>query len=205
MADSNSNEGFSRWIARPETLVALSAIVLSVCGLAISIYEAGLIRQSQAASVWPFVQVGASMSPEQESIFVHNTGVGPARIQAANVSYRGETRSSWTDAMRELTDDEELSLDAYYSVVNGQVLPADSERESVFRLTSHGDADRTKLVESLRRAIGANELDVTLCYCSVYEECWVTRMQDVFAGMRGVESEGVEAVSDCSVVTRSGI
>ncbi len=48
---------FSTWIMLPQTLIGLSAVLLSVCGLFIAIYEASLIRQAQRASVWPYVEV----------------------------------------------------------------------------------------------------------------------------------------------------
>ena len=35
---------FSDWIRSPQTMIALSAVILSVCGLFISMYEASLIR-----------------------------------------------------------------------------------------------------------------------------------------------------------------
>lgn len=36
---------FSDWIRSPQTMIALSAVLLSVCGLFISIYETTLIRE----------------------------------------------------------------------------------------------------------------------------------------------------------------
>ncbi len=52
-------------------LVALSALLLSVCGLFISIYEASLIRRSQRASVWPYVEVTAGIHNRQIDLRVH--------------------------------------------------------------------------------------------------------------------------------------
>ncbi len=52
---------FSTWIMRPQTLIGLSALLLSLCGLSIAIYEASLIRQALRASVWPYVEVSETV------------------------------------------------------------------------------------------------------------------------------------------------
>ncbi len=68
---------FSEWIRSPQTMIALSAVLLSVCGLFISIYETSLIREQQLASVWPNVEVSPSINDGDLKIFVQNTGIGP--------------------------------------------------------------------------------------------------------------------------------
>lgn len=92
-SEGTDHQPFSKWITRPETLIGLSALLLSLCGLFIAIYEASLIRQSQRASVWPYVEVGGTINPDRISLRVQNTGVGPARIRAAAVTYKGETQA----------------------------------------------------------------------------------------------------------------
>ncbi|MEM6337563.1 MAG: hypothetical protein AAF752_13415, partial [Bacteroidota bacterium] len=53
--------GGRRWYQNAEMVVALSALVLSLCGISVALYEASLIRQAQRASVWPNIEVGASL------------------------------------------------------------------------------------------------------------------------------------------------
>lgn len=44
MIEENVEESFADWITSPQMLVGLSAILLSLCGLFVSIYEASLMR-----------------------------------------------------------------------------------------------------------------------------------------------------------------
>jgi hypothetical protein len=103
MIEENVEESFSDWISSPQMLVGLSAILLSLCGLFVSIYEASLMRQQQRASAWPHVEVGPSFSGRSVELVVRNTGVGPARIRAANVTHRDGVRSDWDTLLRSVT------------------------------------------------------------------------------------------------------
>lgn len=62
-SDSESErESLSSWLGQPQTMIGLAAILLSLCGLFISLYEASLIRRQQRASAWPHVEVSPSLS-----------------------------------------------------------------------------------------------------------------------------------------------
>ena len=187
-------------------LVGLSALLLSLCGLFISIYEASLIRQAQRASVWPYVQIGASLSPGRINLWVQNTGVGPARIQAASVTYKGETKARWWDLILNDLGANVDSVGFYHSMINGRVLPTNSEGETFFRITKGSGPAMRELFASLRREILAGTIDVTVCYCSVYDECWISSMQDLLKRSRGVEPPSDSQVVDgCEAVKPSGI
>lgn len=205
MSGTEHSLRFSKWIARPQSLIALSALVLSVCGVFIAIYEAALVRRQQRASVWPYVEVAASMTREEIEVWVHNVGVGPARVRAAAVSQGGETRKDWADLIRRAGVDLK-EMGSYYSLISGTVLPRDSEPEVIFRLTEEDGAAAPELIAVLRREILEGQIDVTLCYCSVYDECWTSGLQDVIQRSRGVETAvGERRVDDCDRAPRSGI
>ncbi len=133
-AETEDPASFSRWIARPQSLIALSAVLLSVCGVFIATYEATLVRRQQRASVWPHLEVAASMSRERVELWVKNVGIGPARVRTAAVSQGGETRKDWADLIRRAGVDPK-EVGSYYSLINGRVLPLDSEREVIWRVT----------------------------------------------------------------------
>ncbi len=204
-AESGESVSFATWISRPQSIIALAAVVLSVCGLFIAIYEAALIRREQRASVWPYLEVGASVEASRFEIRVRNTGVGPARVHAAAVSVEGETVSDWADLLRRAGSDAE-EPGFYYSLIRGRVLPRDSESEVIFRVTDASGEAASALIESLSREMMAGRLDVTVCYCSVYEECWTSRLQDLFQRSRAVEIPvGDASVASCDRAPRSAI
>ncbi len=200
---------FSTWIMRPQTLIGLSALLLSLCGLSIAIYEASLIRQAQRASVWPYVEVSASIHRDRISLRVQNSGVGPARIRAAAVTYKGETQANWSDLIRSVVRDDTVRVrvkNLYTSFINGRVFPPDSPQETIFRVVADSGVTSPAFITLLQDAIYDHRVDVAVCFCSVYEECWISNLQNMIRRTRGdaMPNESRE-VDDCDSMQRSGI
>lgn len=201
---------FSEWIRSPQTMIALSAVLLSVCGLFISIYETSLIREQQRASVWPNVEIAPSINPGDLKIFVQNTGVGPARIQTASVIYKDDVKADWGEVVRAIKYDKVDNMSSYQSLINGRVLPFNSNQELIFRIQSPSDKPESDLAGKLSKAILNEELDVRLCYCSVYDECWTASMLDVTKRAQGKavltrEERKVERCLGIEGIEESGI
>ena len=202
--ERNREESLSQWLRRPQTMIGLSAVVLSLCGLFVATYEAMLLRQHQRASVWPHVEVHASLTPDRVRLMVQNTGVGPARIRAAAVTFDGQRYDDWEGVFRTILD-ERGTLNAYQSLISGRVLPSGSPEETIL-LVAVDDGDAAPaLVSALRSEIIDGNFDVELCYCSVYEECWTTSMQDIINRMRGVDAAGSRQIDSCRDSPSSGI
>lgn len=204
MSESGSKPPtFAAWIVRPQTLLALSALLLSLCGLFVAFYEAALIRRAQRASVWPYVQVAASINDDGIELWVQNTGIGPARIRAAGLTHDGELVANWSALTQRLLDGD--GSYTYKSLINGQVLPVDSEREVIFAV-AEASGSTPALVAALRRGLLEGSVDVEVCYCSVYDECWTASLQNVLARSRGDEVPvDAPVVDDCDAVQRSRI
>jgi hypothetical protein len=94
MSKETDNQSFGNWLSEPQTMIGISAIILSVCGLFVSFYEASIIREHQRASVWPNIEIGPSFTSGQLAFHVTNTGIGPAKVEAVNVSYKGDVMES---------------------------------------------------------------------------------------------------------------
>ncbi len=186
------------WLAGPQVL-GVAAIVLSVCGLFVSIYQATLARQAQRASVWPHVVIAPSLKGESLRLWVQNTGVGPARIETAVARVDGETASGWNEVVSRLELPPEGGQESYRSLVGGRVLPAGSDVEGVLEISGAAWAS------GFWTAIMEGRVDIELCYCSVFEECWLTRLQTVAGRMRGAPGESARAVKRCEAVGSSGI
>ena len=202
-ARPSDSQRFGAWIRQPETLIALSAVLLSVCGLGIALYEASLIRAAQRASVWPHVEVAASLTDGRVTLWTQNTGVGPARIEAAALSFQDESLPTWSSMLSRVGVPDD-SLAYYKSLLNGRVLPAASEKEAIFEVTSSSAA--AAFTEAVASAVWDGSIDVEVCYCSVYDECWTTSLRDTFMGMRpDAELRSPQAVRHCTASKRSGI
>lgn len=197
---------FSDWIKSPQTMIALSAVVLSVCGLFISIYETSLIREQQRASVWPNVQVTPSFKSDTLKIFVQNTGIGPARIMNASMKYKGELINNW-DHLKSAFDYEEKDISDIQSLVSGEVVPPSTEKELIYRVASTATNQNKDLVYQMSTSISNMDIDLEVCYCSVYDECWTTKLSYVEKRFRGekVPTREERRVSKCSIQEQSGI
>ncbi|NBC25731.1 MAG: hypothetical protein GVY08_07790 [Bacteroidetes bacterium] len=197
---------FSDWIRSPQTMIALSAVVLSVCGLFISIYETSLIRAQQRASVWPNVEIQPSLRSDSLKIFVVNSGIGPARIMNAFLTYQDSVQEDWFDVVGEFDFSPDETTD-YHSLIKGRVLPPNSGQELIFRITSIAESQESNLAMQMGRAILEKNMDINICYCSVYDECWTTRLSHLIDRSNGEQIPSREdlRVSSCSAMKQSGI
>ena len=173
--DARPDESFSEWIAEPQTMIGLSAVLLSLCGLFVSIYETRLIRQEQRASVWPRVSVLPSVSTESDTVAigVQNSGIGPARVRAARIEHEGKWKASWQDLLESV---DQSGASRNVDLLNSQVL-SPGEEETVFTVVSDSSERIPGALPLLAQEIWNGDVDLVLCYCSVYDQCWITTMQ----------------------------
>ena len=163
------------------------------------------MRREQRAAVWPYVEVEASLTSSRFEVRLRNVGVGPARVRAAAVSRDGAAVRSWSDLIRGAgVDPEQVAW--YFSLARGRVLPRDSDAEVIFRLAPEDVAVAPDLIERLSREAYEGKIDVAICYCSVYDECWTSRLQDLVQRSRGLEAfDGGRSVESCDAAPRSAI
>ena len=87
------------WYREPESFIALAALVVSISAVAVGIYEATLQRAHDRAEVWPHVEVGTFTTSTDATLYIENTGVGPAVISSIVFSLDGKPRTSWDDLL----------------------------------------------------------------------------------------------------------
>ena len=149
-------------------LVGLCAIFISVATLAVYIYQARIMQSQQHASVWPYVEWGTS-NIDRFYLEVYNKGIGPALIK--NVTFKIDGKS--TNELNELFDmilghnREKFSIITSYSI--GRVM-APGESFKIFDIPNKLHAHK---VDS---AISAHEMELEICYCSIYNDCWTTKV-----------------------------
>ena len=146
----------------PELTVALSAILVSLCALGVSLYEARIMREQQRAAVWPYVEILPSNNSEGSSLNLYNKGTGPAKIQAVTVSNDGTHWKNWQELLDALPG--ENSIRFRYSTMNGRVLASNDALEAI-RMSAKDAATIGPYLQNI---------DISICYCSVYDDCWFT-------------------------------
>ncbi len=161
------------------SLISLLAIGLSICALLVSVFEVSAIRDETRFQVWPFISIGTGYSSEGFRIGIENKGVGPAKIRDITFTFDGErldapSRSAMFNALIEKTlgEAEKFDYGLYrMSDPEGGVMSAD-ESTDLFAVPWENSTGR------IRRLAGIwqDRLFVTVCYCSVYEDCWVAEL-----------------------------
>lgn len=152
-------------------VLAWSAMFLSAVSAFGVIWQTKVASDQREAAVWPYVQAypGRSSSDPLFDISLVNAGVGPAVIRYFAVRVDNKPVRSWRQFLAAVSDDERVQQAAFgEGVVQG----------SGFVLTPNTpvSAFRTRVPEAVN-ALAApawSRIDVSFCYCSVFDRCWLS-------------------------------
>ena len=153
-------------------LFAVPAMLISVAVAYFAFEQAEATKKIQVSSVWPNVSYDFSNISEdgkrEISMLATNRGVGPARIAAMEVSYLGEAYRDIRSLMRACCVDKGGSIGVVVQNINGEVIAPGEEIDFV-HLTPELSGEQTYARFNKLRPV----LRVRLCYCSVFDECWI--------------------------------
>lgn len=155
---------------KSEVIVAVAAIAVSVMTLFVYIYQARIMIAQQHTSVWPHLEVSdtyTSTDAEQDFYFeVSNKGVGPALVKQTKLTLDGKPYANSMEMLGDLLGEKQRdSLWILYSSVSNRVL-APGDQVKIFHIKNWKGA-RIPNIEVKR-------IRFTVCYCSIYDDCWST-------------------------------
>lgn len=156
--------------------VALSALVLSIVSVAIAIHHGHTMEKLVAANSWPSIEIATSNADDQGQkdlrLVVSNVGIGPARIEKFIVRYDGEPVADARDLLRHCCATADLPAERQpllvTSAVLGRVLPAREKINVLHFRYDDANADIWNRLDAAR-----SHLSMQVCYCSVFDECWI--------------------------------
>lgn len=150
----------------PTAYMSMLALLMSFSALMVALFEAVAVRAEQKADVWPYLEVSDGFSADGYSITVTNKGVGPARVRSLAMTLRGQSyRDLDSMILATLGPEQAFSYELYRtSNIAPGVLSAD-ETTDLFQVPWE---DRTRSLSQ----VWASELEIEVCYCSVYDDCW---------------------------------
>jgi len=144
-----------KWYRNPEMIVALSALLIGLVTAFTSIYSAYVDRAYSRAAVWPRLEILRSFNLDSFSYSVTNNGTGPALIKHAKIKYGSKYIERWSD-VKKITGIKQ-------SHIGNRTL---SPQNTITPLSYKG--------EDAEMFLTADEsIGIELCYCSIYDECWV--------------------------------
>jgi hypothetical protein len=129
-----------------------------------------------AANSWPFLAYGSGINTvdgvTRAQMRVYNSGVGPAKIESAELVWKGVAYRKSRDFLAACcefdAENENLKFDS--SLLSNIVLPPGQFTESI-GLAQKTDA---KAFAALQTAMFSRDLQLNICYCSIFDECWRT-------------------------------
>jgi hypothetical protein len=151
--------------SRTDRILAICAIISAFAAVAIAVYETRITRTHQKASVWPsLLQYNTAM----DGIYtreVENRGLGPALVRTFQVSVDGAPVASWNQAIEALTGEIPGNF-IYGGLGEGHILlPGRPYRLLIL--------DWELLGQHVHREVNRGRLTTEICYCSLYDDCWV--------------------------------
>ena len=166
-----------RWF---DITIAVCLLLVSVSSLIVAIvHSRTLERMADAnarlveANSWPFLSYATGNRVGEKAsidLGIVNDGVGPAKIQAMELRWKGVPHRNVLEFLQACCGYRFNPSDGLQvSIVQGRVLRAG---ESIhFLVLPETDADKDAW-NQLNRIRISPDLNVNVCFCSVFNECW---------------------------------
>lgn len=146
---------------RPDMIIALSALLVSLVTAAASIHSAMTNRQYARASLWPNLIVGMSYNDTGFSYLAMNRGTGPAKIEYMQVKIDGKPVKNWQELSQHLPG-------TVKNIEQSQLVGNTITANQVLAGFVLKNPDNARAMYEL-----ADKVEINTCYCSVYDECWM--------------------------------
>lgn len=152
-------------------IVAVSAVLIGVCALFVSIVQTNLQRKQSYAAAWPYLEISTDMLENQFYFRVTNKGAGPAIVKKIRLTYNAKPYDSIVTLAREITGKQDTSLAYFWDRLEKRVI-APQEQILYLILPQREDAERFDAA--------TKNIHLRIAYASVYEQLWVAfENQDV--------------------------
>lgn len=161
--------------------VAFCALFVSVVSLAVAILHGRTMEQMAEANArlvsansWPFLagSVGTDTDSGEPKIHmrVDNNGVGPAKIESAQLVWRGVAYRTDEDFLKACCGFGPASARPDSDLLMNEVLHAGGKDAYLEFKRSYDPA----VFDKLQRAMLSRDFQLIVCYCSIFDECWAS-------------------------------
>lgn len=160
-----------------DRILAISAIFVSACALAVSVYQTRILSMEKDAAVWPYLRIGTSWHEQQFILSVSNDGIGPAIIQNMTYELEDTTFQMIHQVVRHLIENdtflsnniEEIS---YANIENEGTAMRAGENKNIFQISNVPN----DVIKRIQHYMYVEKIKIKIDYCSIYNKCW--RNQD---------------------------
>ena len=157
-----------------DNVLSASAAVVAVCALAVSAYQAIIMRQQLKQSAWPYLIQGNSGTTTYSRI-VQNVGLGPALVRSFIIEVDGRPVHYWGEA-RELVEARAATplpalpanAKTYGSTLSRGLVLLPGTPFEIYHTEDSAVSAR------MRAVLNDDRVRMRVCYCSLYNDCWIT-------------------------------
>lgn len=179
---SNAVHGGRPWL---DMVVAVAALVTSVVSITVAVRHGVTMEKLVEAQSWPHVELDSSNLVDGKAnvaLTLRSSGSGPSKVKALSISYAGIPVHNWPELIRACcasdrkADVATLLRETAGMVVTGtpagQVL-LPNDRAMILSLP------RTEANAALWKRLdnGRAKLRFEVCFCSVFDECYVSALR----------------------------
>ena len=189
-----------------ELVIAGAVVAISLASLFTAVYQSFVMRRTLEASVWPRVEWENSNYDEERRVHaitfgLANHGVGPARIVRVEILFKGESVGNEEALLRKCcvdgTTPEERSATlrrltergdfmTFTSTLDGSAL-APSQKRVLFEFERPA-AESPAIGVWNQLNMVRDQLELRVCYCSVFDDCWNARARAYVQAAEQVDS-----------------
>lgn len=171
-----------RWL---DISLGVAAGIVSLVSLWLGLHSAHSMEKLVAANSYPYLEIMRNMSsidkdpatgksnPRVEYLLV-NSGIGPARIEWVQLSYKDKAVANLTELLAAcctVDGKTDVAMNRRGNVVGSLVRPGDM----LSMFAADARAGDNPVFDALHRSM--KDISLTACYCSVFDECYL-RIRD---------------------------
>ena len=172
-----------------EVFVSMAALITAVAAVVITLEQTKVMREeaelerknariSVLPSVWLSTYIGDTEGEAYYKIALTNKGLGPAVIERFDVSYQGQPVYNWDELARKMAarvgSDKSFEGD-YLRSIRSPVSPGLMlESGGIAYPLQVDDGTDPDGISLLMR--GSMDMRISLCYCSLYSDCFRTEL-----------------------------
>lgn len=154
------------------TIVAISATVIAVASLAVSVYQVQAIRTHNRHSVRPLLELDTSFRPgEKAGLLLLNVGLGPARITKTVLTLDGASLGEYNESNVNKVRDT-LSIRPAAVTFGREIFLAAEYQQFLLSVQPYDRDTHGEFADLIRRRIGLQIQYESLYGGDRYETAW---------------------------------
>jgi len=172
-----------------EYLTSGVAVIVSLVSVWIGIGTEDANQRMVAAASWPFLQLDSGnvddAGKQHIQLSLANAGVGPAKVETFEVLWHGRAYARSQELLNDCCHLKyfpfRVGTDIAFagpqsSPPVGHVIRPGETRLFLGLMLSQANADAWRTFDRVR----LKELTIRACYCSVFDECWISNLRDLY-------------------------